>query len=99
MLLSFLPRMPTVLTLVFEALILHEFGRDLRLRLRVWDYVWLVLSTPFYQALLAFAALRACVTSVRARRFFFAALAARFSARSFGRLSRHLSHRQPCGSI
>jgi cellulose synthase/poly-beta-1,6-N-acetylglucosamine synthase-like glycosyltransferase len=60
-LVSFLPLMPTALTLVFEMLILHEFGHDLRLRVRFWDYVWLVLSTPFYQALLAFAALRACV--------------------------------------
>lgn len=59
-LLSFLPLIPTTLTLVFEVLILHEFGRDLQIRVRTWDYVWLLLCTPFYQALLSYSSLRAC---------------------------------------
>jgi glycosyltransferase XagB len=59
-LISFLPLIPTTLTLVFEVLILHEFGRDLNLRVRARDYVWLVLCTPFYQALLSYSSLRAC---------------------------------------
>jgi cellulose synthase/poly-beta-1,6-N-acetylglucosamine synthase-like glycosyltransferase len=58
-LLAFLPLVPTILTLSFEALILHEFGRDVGIRIRVTDYAWLIVSTPLYQTLLAFSSLRA----------------------------------------
>jgi cellulose synthase/poly-beta-1,6-N-acetylglucosamine synthase-like glycosyltransferase len=58
-LLAFLPLVPTLLTIGFEALILHEFGRDIGVRIRIIDYVWLILSTPAYQVLLAAASLRA----------------------------------------
>lgn len=58
-LLAFLPLVPTVLTLSFEALILQEFGRDVRIRVGARDYAWLIISTPLYQTLLAFSSLRA----------------------------------------
>ncbi|PXW35265.1 UNVERIFIED_CONTAM: cellulose synthase/poly-beta-1,6-N-acetylglucosamine synthase-like glycosyltransferase [Williamsia faeni] len=58
-LLAFLPLIPTLLTVAFEAEILREFGHDLNFRIRSGDYAWLVVSTPFYQLLLAIAALRA----------------------------------------
>ena len=64
-LLSFLPLMTAIMTLGFEVLILHEFGRDMGARVGLRDYVWLVLSTPFYQVLLAIAAVRAVVKYVR----------------------------------
>jgi glycosyltransferase XagB len=59
-LISFLPLIPTTLTLAFEILILREFGRDLDLPVRARDYLWLVLCTPLYQALLSYSSLRAC---------------------------------------
>jgi cellulose synthase/poly-beta-1,6-N-acetylglucosamine synthase-like glycosyltransferase len=58
-LLAFMPLIPTVLTVAFEAEILREFGHDLNFRTKAADYLWLVVSTPFYQLLLAIAALRA----------------------------------------
>jgi cellulose synthase/poly-beta-1,6-N-acetylglucosamine synthase-like glycosyltransferase len=59
--LAFMPLIPTILTLSFEILILKEFGRDIGARVGFRDYVWLVVSTPFYQLMLAYAALRAVV--------------------------------------
>jgi glycosyltransferase XagB len=58
-LLAFLPAVPTVGLVAFEVLILHDFGRDLGMPIRLRDYVTLVASTPFYQLLLAAAAVRA----------------------------------------
>ena len=58
-LLAFLPLIPTIATVAFDMCMLHEFGRDHRYRVRFYDYVRLVLSTPFYQLVLAFAAVRA----------------------------------------
>ena len=58
-LVAFLPAIPTVLTLAFEVLILHEFGRDMGFRIRTREYVVLILSTPFYQLMLAMSSLRA----------------------------------------
>ena len=40
---------------------LREFGRDHRVRISAYDYVRLVVGTPFYQMVLAFAAVRALV--------------------------------------
>jgi len=57
--LTYLPVMPMVLTMGFEMLVLREFGRDMRLKIGLRDYATLVLSTPFYQALLAFSAINA----------------------------------------
>ena len=58
---TYVPLVPVVLTVAFEALVLHEFGRDMRLRVTLRDYVVLVVSTPFYHALVAYASLRALV--------------------------------------
>lgn len=58
-LLSFLPVLPTLGTFAFETVALHEFGRLYGLRVRVRDYVRLIVGGPFYQVVLAFAALRA----------------------------------------
>jgi cellulose synthase/poly-beta-1,6-N-acetylglucosamine synthase-like glycosyltransferase len=60
-LLAFLPLIPTVATMALDVCMLHEFGRDHRFRVSLYDYVRLVLSTPFYQMVLAFAAVRALV--------------------------------------
>lgn len=58
-LLSFLPLVPTILTVSFELLVLHEFGRDLGVPVTARDYVRLVVTTPVYQLLLAIASIRA----------------------------------------
>lgn len=64
-LVAFLPLLPTVTTVAFDICMLHEFGRDHGFRVSAWDYVRLVASTPFYQLVLAFAAVRALVKLVR----------------------------------
>lgn len=56
---AFLPAVPTLALVTFELLILEEFGRELDLPVTARDYAVLVLSTPFYQLLLAVASLRA----------------------------------------
>lgn len=56
---AFLPLLPTLLMLAFDVLILREFGRDMRVPVGFRDYVRLVLSTPFFQVLLALSAIRA----------------------------------------
>jgi len=58
-LVSFLPVLPTLGTFAFETVALHEFGRLYKLKVRAIDYVKLIVGGPFYQVLLAFAALRA----------------------------------------
>ena len=58
-LLTFLPLAPTLATVAFEVVILREFAADMGWRLRLQDYVVLVVSTPLYQLLLATACLRA----------------------------------------
>ena len=64
-LIAFLPLIPTLATIAFDVCMLHEFGRDHRFRVSVYDYVRLVVSTPFYQLVLAFAAVRALVKFYR----------------------------------
>jgi cellulose synthase/poly-beta-1,6-N-acetylglucosamine synthase-like glycosyltransferase len=58
-LITFLPLVPTVAMLGFEMLILREWSQEMDLRVRLRDYVRLILSLPFYQLLLAVAVLRA----------------------------------------
>lgn len=60
-LLAFLPLIPTVATVALDVCMLHEFGRDHQFKVSAYDYVRLVVSTPFYQLVLAFAAVRALV--------------------------------------
>jgi len=59
--LSFLPLIPSILTMCFEILILVEFGHDLGIKIGFRDCAWLVLCTPLYQMLLAYSSLRAVV--------------------------------------
>lgn len=59
--LTFVPLIPAVAALAFDVCMLREFGRDHSFRIRLYDYVRLVLATPFYQVLLAYSALRALV--------------------------------------
>ncbi|GEO94626.1 glycosyltransferase [Kocuria turfanensis] len=58
---AFLPLIPTVATMALDVCMLHEFGRDHHFEVSAYDYVRLVVSTPFYQMVLAFAAVRALV--------------------------------------
>jgi cellulose synthase/poly-beta-1,6-N-acetylglucosamine synthase-like glycosyltransferase len=67
-LISFLPAVPTLATLAFEAAGLREFGRIYYVRPRLRDYARLLLGTFFYQWLLASAALRAVGREALGRR-------------------------------
>jgi cellulose synthase/poly-beta-1,6-N-acetylglucosamine synthase-like glycosyltransferase len=60
-LLSFLPVLPTAVTLAFEVVGLHDFGRHYDLKIRALDYLRLIVGAPFYQLLLTLAAVRAVV--------------------------------------
>jgi len=62
---SFLPLIPTVITLLFEAAGLHEFARGLDLPLGPRDYVRLVVTAVPYQVVMGYAALRAMVREWR----------------------------------
>jgi len=66
--LSFLPAVPTLATLAFEAAGLREFGRLYYVRPRAWDYVRLVAGTFVYQVILAAAAIRAVARELRGAR-------------------------------
>ncbi len=65
--LAFLPLMPTVATLLFEAAALREFGRTLDLPVGPGDYARLVLSAVPYQVVVGYAALRALGREWRGR--------------------------------
>lgn len=64
-LITFLPLIPTVVTLVVEAAGLAEFGRVYDKKVRVRDYVRLVLGLVPYQIFLAAAAIRSVVRQLR----------------------------------
>ena len=65
---TFLPAIPTIATLVFEVVGLREFYRVYYVRPRGRDYVRLVVWTPAYQVLLAVAAVRAVWREARGQR-------------------------------
>lgn len=65
--LTFVPIMPTLAVLVSESVGLREFGREFDRRIRVRDYVRLVVGALPYQLLLSFAAIRAVSRHVRGR--------------------------------
>ena len=65
---SFLPVVPTLATFAFEAVALHDFGLQYGLRVRPWHYVKLIVGGPFYQVVLAAAALRAVWREGRGQR-------------------------------
>jgi cellulose synthase/poly-beta-1,6-N-acetylglucosamine synthase-like glycosyltransferase len=66
-LITFLPLVPTVVSLAFDVLGLHDFGRIFRRRIGWRPYIYLVLSLPVYQLLLSGAAAWAMVRHLRRR--------------------------------
>ena len=58
---AFAPLIPTLATMAFDVCMLREFGRDHNFRITAYDYFRLIAGTPFYQLVLAAAALRALV--------------------------------------
>jgi cellulose synthase/poly-beta-1,6-N-acetylglucosamine synthase-like glycosyltransferase len=67
-LLSFMPAVPTIAMLVFEVVGLREFCRVYYVRPRLRDYLRLVIGAPFYQVILAVAAVRAVARELRGER-------------------------------
>ncbi|MFE5663637.1 glycosyltransferase [Streptomyces niveus] len=65
---TFLPAVTALVTFVFELVGLHDFGRQYGLRVRFAHYLKLVVGGPFYQVLLAGAAVRAVWREQRGRR-------------------------------
>ncbi|WP_058044507.1 glycosyltransferase [Streptomyces roseifaciens] len=65
--LTFLPAVTAFVTFVFEIVGLHDFGVQYGLRVRFVHYLKLVLGGPFYQLLLAGAAIRAVWREQRGR--------------------------------
>jgi cellulose synthase/poly-beta-1,6-N-acetylglucosamine synthase-like glycosyltransferase len=62
---TFVPLLPTLVTIGIEAVGLQQFGRDFRVHVRLRDYVRLVVGTLPYQIVLAIAAVRAAVRELR----------------------------------
>ncbi|GAA2320770.1 hypothetical protein GCM10010431_47520 [Streptomyces kunmingensis] len=56
---TFLPAVTAFVTFVFEVVGLHDFGKQYGLRVRLTHYLKLIVGGPFYQVLLAGAAIRA----------------------------------------
>jgi cellulose synthase/poly-beta-1,6-N-acetylglucosamine synthase-like glycosyltransferase len=56
---TFLPALTATVTFVFEIVGLHDFGIQYGLRIRLIDYLKLIVGGPFYQLLLSGAAMRA----------------------------------------
>ncbi|MFG3495176.1 glycosyltransferase [Streptomyces sp. NPDC047928] len=64
---TFLPMLTALVTFVFEVVGLHDFGTQYGLRVRFGHYVKLIVGGPFYQLLLAGAAVRAVWREQRGR--------------------------------
>ncbi|WP_399552404.1 glycosyltransferase [Streptomyces sp. YIM 98790] len=64
---TFLPLLTATVTVVFEVVGLHDFGVQYGLRVRFVHYLKLILGGPFYQVLLAGAAVRAVWREQRGR--------------------------------
>lgn len=64
-LLSFVPLVPTIVSMAVEAAGLEEFGRTFKVKIRTWDYVRLILGAFPYQVLLSVASIRAVVREAR----------------------------------
>jgi len=60
-LMTYMPLIPLMLTVLFELLVLHDFGREMDIKITPRDYLLLVVSTPFYQAMLLYSAMAAVV--------------------------------------
>ncbi|MFL6111200.1 MAG: glycosyltransferase [Catenulispora sp.] len=67
-LISFLPVVPMLATFLFEAVGLHDFGRQYQLPVKLRHYAKLLIGGPFYQLILAWAALRAVWREARGRK-------------------------------
>jgi cellulose synthase/poly-beta-1,6-N-acetylglucosamine synthase-like glycosyltransferase/putative flippase GtrA len=67
-LISFIPLVPVLAVLVMEAVALGELGRNYGFRVRLRDYLRLVLGTLPYHALLSLAAVRAVARELRGNR-------------------------------
>lgn len=65
---TFLPAVTALITFVFELVGLHDFGKQYGLKVRFTHYLKLVAGGPFYQVLLAGAAVRAVWREQRGRR-------------------------------
>ena len=59
--LTWAPAAPTVFIVAIEATMLRTYGTEHGFKVRTIDYIKLILSTPLYQVMLAFASLRAVV--------------------------------------
>ncbi len=55
--LTYLPLIPLLMTVVFELIVLQDLGKDMGFKFTARDYVVLVLTTPIYQVLLLWSAL------------------------------------------
>ena len=64
---TFLPAVTALVTFVFELVGLHDFGKQYGLRVRFVHYLKLIVGGPFYQVLLAGAAIRAVWREQRGR--------------------------------
>ncbi|WP_156723319.1 glycosyltransferase [Streptomyces apocyni] len=64
---TFLPLVTAIITFVFEVVGLHDFGKQYGLRVRFVHYLKLIIGGPFYQVLLAGAAIRAVWREQRGR--------------------------------
>lgn len=58
---AFAPLIPALFIVAIETTMLHFYSVEVEVEVRVRDYLKLVVSTPFYQLLCGFAALRASV--------------------------------------
>ena len=67
-LVSFSPLVPMAAMTAFEVVGLHDFGKQYQLRVRFSHYAKLLLGAPFYQLILAGAALRAVWRELRGRK-------------------------------
>jgi cellulose synthase/poly-beta-1,6-N-acetylglucosamine synthase-like glycosyltransferase len=64
-LISFSPLVPMAATFAFEAVGLHDFGKQYQLRITFSHYAKLIIGGPFYQLILAGAAMRAVWREMR----------------------------------
>ncbi|WP_327353787.1 glycosyltransferase [Streptomyces sp. NBC_01304] len=64
---TFLPLITAAVTFVFEVVGLHDFGKQYGLKVRLVHYFKLIVGGPFYQVLLAGAAIRAVWREHRGR--------------------------------
>lgn len=67
-LISFSPLVPMLATFAFEAVGLHDFGKHYQLRVKFSHYAKLLIGGPFYQLILAGAAIRAVWRELRGRK-------------------------------